>query len=88
MGQETLRPAVVEARKIREARSLGYLDPIIKKLEREIHNRMKPVDPSETNDWHDKRLWDDGAAAFGLELLVWIENRSKTSPDAAENTEE
>lgn len=78
---------------LRQGRSSGVVDLILRKLDEEFDSASAPIDPSDVKNWQDKRAWNDGAAAMASKLYKWLDIRSRepkdrNSPDGAENTED
>ncbi len=73
--------------RLTSARAQGLLEPVFNELERRIVKADRPFKPEDPS-WPLKRAHADGKAEAFAEVLQWLQDRSKGSPDGAENTED
>lgn len=66
---------------------MGLLEPLLEYLEIQIRVASRPLEP-EGSDWPYSRAFRDGEASQAVKTLSWIEGRSHTTPDGAQNTGE
>ena len=71
----------------RAAAAQGLLAPLEQFLEKELDDAIKPMEV-EGAEWPYKRAEMDGYARGIVEVIRWVRQHSKPSPDGAQNTED
>ena len=85
MDQQDRAKAV--RRMLLSARQQGLLEPVFQYLEQRIGALSASISP-ESDNWLVRRSYADGGQHELEQLLMWLDGRSKPSPDAAQNTED